>query len=330
MGEKGKRAEAVVPEEVTRLLEERAKVQGWLERLVEHRGEATPDVFRKVETDYRERLEGVNGQLSSHRTDLEASLGRHRERVDDLEADREGRARELEEAKLRHAVGEYDDQTWERRREEGEAAIAGLDERLAEARSALQELSGVLAALPGGDGARGGGGREGREGAGPGGAAVATPEREPAAGPARTTAAREAEPRRRSGDRRPEERRSPEGGGGAALAGGAGVARADAEAAGPGTMDAGAMDAETMGAGTAGAEAAEPETAEADGAPVSEAEGDDSFADEDRHRTDADFMDELEFLESLSLEDAERFDAVSAMLEGEEEEESGSGEEERS
>ncbi|MCL7972805.1 MAG: hypothetical protein M8866_12070, partial [marine benthic group bacterium] len=36
------------------------------------------------------------------------------------------------------------------------------------------------------------------------------------------------------------------------------------------------------------------------------------------------FMDELEFLESLSLDDADSFDAVSAMLD---EDESGSGEE---
>lgn len=238
MAKRAQRAAEVVPEEVSRLLEERTEVQGWLEKLTELREEAIPEVYAKVEADYRTRLEGVNERLLSHRSELETSLGAREERVETLQAERNERAGELEEARLRHFVGEYDDAAWEELREVGETAVRGLDGHLEEERAALDSIRTTLAALSEAD-------AEGSEDARP---AVAGNEERPA---------------------------------------------------------------------VAGNE----EEQEADEAVIAEAPTatEEEPAADTPEKPDGDFLDELEFLESLSLEDTDRFDAVSAMLEGEEE-----------
>lgn len=314
----------MVPEEVIRLLDERSQVQGWLERLGELEDEATPEVFARVESDYRGRLEEVNGRLSSHRADLEESLTAQRDRVSDLQAERDERAAELEEAKLRFSVGEYDDEKWDRRREAAEGAIEGLDGRLEDARAAMGELEGVLAALPGG------------------GAAEAWRSSAADAGRGASAEPQEAEPQ----EARPIEAEEVAAAGTEAEEGP--VAQADgfvAESESSETEETPAGRSQSWlheleeppaeaaaGTDVGSAEAArETDQPESRTSPPDEAQADapDRSATAEAPASDDDFLDELEFLESLSLEDSKRFDAVSAMLEGEEEAEEGDGREGR-
>lgn len=282
----------VVPDEVNRLLDERSQVQGWLERLAELRDEATPEVYARVESDYRGRLEEVNGRLSSHRADLEGSLAAQRERVSSLQADRDERAAELEEAKLRFSVGEYDDEEWDRRREAAQGAIAELDGRLEEARAALEEVEGVLAALPGGEAAE----------VWRSSAAEAAESAQSALAESRE--ARSTEVERAAGP----EMEGPE----------TAVAETEAPAAGP-DREFAELESRT----------APPDAAEASAVDRPGADASDRREAAEAASSDDDFLDELEFLESLSLDDSKRFDAVSAMLEGEEEAEEGDGREGR-
>ena len=270
MAEHGTRT-TVVPAEVTALIDERQRIQGWISRLDEFRGETTPDVFERVRGDYAGRLEEVNGKLARHRADLQSSLDEQRGRVAELQSERDDRGAELEEAKLRHAVGELSDAQWERRREESETALEELDEGLAAQRSALEELEGVLAALPGTE---------------PGGAPVTAP----VASMPWATAQEGPEPRSEGPEAEPE-------------------SRVDETSAA--TVPRAAFEIEDVG------EKGEAAKAETTGALDPSSNGD--------------YLDELEFLESLSLDDADRFDAVSAMLDDDDDEDGDtSGEEERS
>ena len=100
------RPEPVIPKEIVRLLDRRATLGGWLAKLNELRGTVRPEVYEKVRGDYEERLRAQETELAAHRSDMEAALAERRARVLQLEADRDERAAELEEAELRFAVGE--------------------------------------------------------------------------------------------------------------------------------------------------------------------------------------------------------------------------------
>lgn len=279
-------AGSVVPGEVLQLLEERSRVQGWLDRLTELRAETTPAVYDKVRTDYEGRLQDVNGRLAEHRSDLESSVAHHRSRVDQLEEERDAAATRLEEAELRYRVGEYGEEEWGRYREEGEAKTRDLEERLGEEREALTKLERVLGELVTGR-------RSSRE---------STAE-------AVEGEASSADSAEQSGESSP----PTEGTSGEQMvkgwaAGQRGLVQAKAPEEHAVADDRSAEDAESRAAEDTESSAAEA----AESGTVEEAEPEGA----------EDYLDELEFLESLSLDETDRFDAVSAMLDEEAEGES--------
>lgn len=142
-------AEPIIPPEITELLERRGTFQGWLTKLGKLSGEVRPEVHEKIRKDYRGRLEEVEERLGSHLAGLESSLEERRSRVEELESDREARAAELEEAEVRHAVGEYSEEEWARRREEGKQGLAEVDRRLEVEQDARGQLEEVIAELTG-------------------------------------------------------------------------------------------------------------------------------------------------------------------------------------
>lgn len=135
---------SVVPEEIASLLERRTTLRGWLAAVEDRREEVREDVFRRVRDDYRERLEGVESKLATHRSDLAASLDDREAVVAELEEKREVRAADLEEVELRHAVGEYDEDAWRERKAEHEEVLSELEGRLESERGAAEQLRDVL------------------------------------------------------------------------------------------------------------------------------------------------------------------------------------------
>lgn len=320
MAETTRHTDSVIPPEVTELIERSQTIRGWIEKLGEHEGETSRAVYEKVLADYRERLERVTADLRTHRADLVETLERHRAEVDALRADREDQAARLEEARLRHAVGEYDDEVWDERREGIDSKLAELDDGLTEEAATVEELEGILEAIPG-DGetpsssaipwsaARA---AVGEAKPAPGGAEPAEPVVEPA------TAERKKE---RAAATRPDPP--------------APAARPAPAATDEEDDRAGEEDAES-GVTAAIEEGEEEEHEEVE---VARAAAEDDAAHEDEPAVaakrvadapaggsdaaddgsdDQSYLDELEFLESLSLDEADRFDAVSAMLEEDE------------
>lgn len=241
--------EHVIPDEIRQLLERRSTFQEWLHRLDELGADFRPTVADKVRADYATRLSGVEGELQGHREALESTLGKRRAAASDVEAKHDARSAELEESRLRHTVGEFDDAAWEKQRGEHQAVLDKLDAELSEHRAAVDMLEVVLGELN------------------------APPRKSP------SPVAAEEEPAPAA-----EEEPAP-------------VAE---EEPAPVT------------------EASAEETAMEEGAPSEDADPEAEPA-----RDPSEFADELEFLESLSLDDASNFDAVSAMLD--EAEEGGDG-----
>ncbi|MCG8467397.1 MAG: hypothetical protein MJB57_04205 [Gemmatimonadetes bacterium] len=266
MGDKKSDASAIIPSQVRELIRDSQRIQGWVDRLSEHSEAARPEVFAKVRADYDERLSKVNADLSEHRMQLIESLEMRRSEVESLRTDRDEHQAELEEAKLRHAVGEYDDREFGRRRDTIKEALDGLDELLEQEEGTVTELDDIIASIGGAGGPR---------------LVVDRAEPAPAEGrPIDTSPPADADVATTA--------RAPDGG--------EDVASVEAPAS------------EAPAAPPAGAD--EPAEATVESPPA-----------EDPTSTDGDggeYLDELEFLESLSLGDSDRFDAVSAMLDDEE------------
>jgi hypothetical protein len=261
-----------IPEQISQLLERRSTFRGWLDQLESRAGDVRPEVYERVRSDYRERLSMVEDELAGHRESLERSLAECRERVSSLEREREEEAAALEEAELRHAVGEYPDEEWEGLRDERQNAVHELEGRLDEEQGAVGRFEEVLEELG---------------------------------------AASSAEPA--------EEERAPDAGAvldAAALARDFGGEEEEQSAAEPGEHSEAAKEADKdrrdvlafLGTGTA----SEASAAEERDEPKQDAHGEDE---------EESFEDELDFLESLSLEDPSSLDTLSLVLdEGEDEE----------
>jgi len=139
----------VIPEAIRELLEQRGTYQGWLTRLDELGDEFRPEVAEKVRGDYAGRLATVETELEGHRTELETALSDRTVAVEKVAGEHDARSAELEETQLRHVVGEFDDEEWERRRAEHQVGIDELEAELTTQRSAVESLQTVLNELTG-------------------------------------------------------------------------------------------------------------------------------------------------------------------------------------
>lgn len=265
----------VIPEAIQGLLEKRGTFQEWLSRLDELGSEFRPEVAEKVRNDYAGRLAAVETELEGHRSELEAVLAERTEAVEKVASQHDARSAELEETQLRHVVGEFDDEEWELRRAEHQAEIDEMEAELTAQRSAVEALDSVLAEL---------------SGAGPSMAVVDLVATEKTADLPETEESEEQE----ADDDQLTAAESGE--------------IADAwmtqpfDEADQGTELEEAVEEIVTAELVEEPEAEEPEAVEPEAEPAVERDEEEEFTDE------------LEFLESLSLDDPDNFDAVSAML----------------
>lgn len=278
---------SVVPEAVRQLLEQRSTYREWLSRLDEVGGKYRSEVAERVRVDYEARLDGVGEELAEHRHELAASLERRRARLDELTEAFERHSAELEEAELRFQVGEFDDATWEETRAKLAESIEDIEGELDEARSAVGELERVLGELGSGGEAHGAHSQRARAKA-PAAAAGAATEAADSVN-AEVSAQEEAS------------------------------VEDDAEDPVTAEVDAKVEDASSTAEETDASDEAQEEADVTADAEVTASVG--SATERTSDASDGgseDYLDELEFLESLSLDDPDSFDAVSRMLEDEE------------
>ncbi len=309
MSEKQKSQE-VIPSEITQLLEHRATLGNWLAKLEELSGTVRPEVYDRVRGDYEERLRGQEKELTAHRSEMETALEEHKTRVTVLESDRDERAAELEEAQLRFAVGEFKEAEFRKHKSAHEERLTALDAELKSDQDALAKLEdvvGVLSSL--GAGAAGSAVRAGAAKPEPAEGVEGAVERTKSAAAAAAVAVADA--------------RAAEAAEGVTLESEVAVAEQE-EAAVPGGAEArwreaakGAKPEEAEAAVTE--ETAEPPAEEtpAEAEAAAEAVADDSAesivespADAAAQADGEDYLDDLEFLESISMDDIDRLDIV--------------------
>lgn len=137
------------PSAVETLTRRRAQLQDWLGRLGEV-GSGVPDhVADRVRRDYEDRLRSVTQELSEHREALTVELDGRRAELEGADARRVAAADDLEEARLRHLIGELAEGDWDARRPELEAALAAAETQASGVRAEVERLDALLRDIPG-------------------------------------------------------------------------------------------------------------------------------------------------------------------------------------
>jgi hypothetical protein len=114
---------------VSALIARRSSIQGWLDRLAEFDDEIPTRVQARVRADYEQRLDEVTHQLAEHQDALRQELARISDDLDGATAAFDDASDALAETRLRHRIGELEEDEWERRRPELEAEVGRARER---------------------------------------------------------------------------------------------------------------------------------------------------------------------------------------------------------
>ena len=138
------------PSAVETLTRRRAQLQDWLGRLGEVGSGVPGHVTDRVRRDYEDRLRSVTQELAEHRDALTAELHDRRAALEEADARRAAAADDLEEARLRHLIGELAEGDWESRRPELETALAGAETQASGVRAEVERLDALLGEMPGG------------------------------------------------------------------------------------------------------------------------------------------------------------------------------------
>ena len=137
------------PSAVETLTRRRAQLQDWLGRLGEVGSGVPGHVTDRVRRDYEDRLRSVTQELSEHREALTAELDGRRAELEGADAHRVAAADDLEEARLRHLIGELPEGDWEARRPELEVALAAAETQASGVRAEVERLDALLREIPG-------------------------------------------------------------------------------------------------------------------------------------------------------------------------------------
>ena len=133
------------------LLQQRAQYEQWLARLDAAGDKAPPSVRERVRGDYDARLKGVIEQLRGHSTTISEELERHRRTQSGLDQEKRTVEEELSEAEVRHAVGEYSEDEWNRIAQQNNDRLSRLRGELSGVGheiARLAEVQGLISGTP--------------------------------------------------------------------------------------------------------------------------------------------------------------------------------------
>ena len=125
------------------LIAERQQYDQWISTL-ESKRDGTPEhVYNRVYADYRSRLDRVLGEIRSHSEELQLSINALTSRLAEVAKEEEAKRDSIQEAELRAAVGEYDEEEWQAMRAEAGRQL----DKIAADRASLESQFGELESI---------------------------------------------------------------------------------------------------------------------------------------------------------------------------------------
>lgn len=132
---------------VTDLLEQRARIQSWLDNLHTVGAEANSRVVDRVRSDYQRRLGTVLDELAEHLESIRSDRETRQKELTAASKRLEEASEELEEARLRHMIGELSDEEWRKRQPDLGDAVTEAEADREDARAEVERLDQLLRQL---------------------------------------------------------------------------------------------------------------------------------------------------------------------------------------
>lgn len=133
-------------EEATKIQQERRVLQDRLEKLEASRQGVSLSVYQRVKNDYFTKLDALKNQLDHLKKELDQELVVLTEKKIQAEANLKLHVEEVEEAKLRHSLGELPTEGYEKIVKEEAEEIKRLEEGLKEIHRHLERFESLLEA----------------------------------------------------------------------------------------------------------------------------------------------------------------------------------------
>jgi hypothetical protein len=133
--------------EIENLLATRQQLNDWLQKLESAASRTPAGVRDRVRADYRGRLAQVVDQLRGHSDVITSTLQGLQANAKEFEQLRDEEQERLAEAELRHTVGEYGAEEWDRLQKDASGKVRGFDEELGRLGAEIGRLEEVLSLI---------------------------------------------------------------------------------------------------------------------------------------------------------------------------------------
>ena len=123
---------------------QRADVVGKLKRIEEKKSTVSAEVYEKVKKEYADKLRGIEEELSGHVDLLTEEIQRLKSREEEIITKKKELKLSMEEVELRYSIGEYDEDSFKKVKEEHETGMSKFDEELGKTRETMSYYSSFL------------------------------------------------------------------------------------------------------------------------------------------------------------------------------------------
>jgi hypothetical protein len=123
---------------------QRADVVGKLKRIDEKKATVSVEVYEKVKKEYADKLKGIEEELSGHVDLLTDEIQRLKTKEEEIIQKKKELKLNMEEVELRYSIGEYDEDSFKKVKEEHETGMGQFDGELGKARETMSYYSSFL------------------------------------------------------------------------------------------------------------------------------------------------------------------------------------------
>lgn len=131
---------------VRELQNQRTDVANKLKRIEEKKSTVSVEVYEKVKKEYADKLKGIDEQLGGHMDVIAEEVQRLKTQEDGLMEKEKDTKFKLEELELRYSIGEYDEESFKKAKEEHDGAVQQMNEELKITRENMKYYASFLKA----------------------------------------------------------------------------------------------------------------------------------------------------------------------------------------
>ena len=123
---------------------QRTDLIGKLKRIDEKKSTVSAEVYEKVKKEYVDKLKGVEKQISGHIDLITDEVERLKTEEEEIVKKKKDKKLEMEEVELRYSIGEYDEASFKKIKEEHDTDMRRFDQDVAKTRESMAYYSSLM------------------------------------------------------------------------------------------------------------------------------------------------------------------------------------------